>query len=486
MLSHSTFLSNRLFRGLALAAACWFLSQTVQAEEYSVSPAGGADFLSLQAAVDGSQDGDRILLFPGEYREDLVIASRSLDLVELWPQTVTLSGRVQITNLGPHQSVRVRGLHVIGTGAGGLGAVHGSFNRGRVFLQDVRAEAGDYRAGAHWEHCARVSLVDSHFMGEAPYPSWECGQSGGPGLRAVSSDVAVWNSTCEGGIGDFCSWLGGPLPNGGPGIQVLGSRILMSDSQAHGGDGGIDFNSGPSGNGGDGVAGDSSSLLIWHASLATGGEGGVSFGGAGFDGDPIASAVPMETLVGDPVRSSSKRFVRLGSTNQVTVDGEPGDFVHALVWHEADHFLDYGLQSAGLGTAPWGSLRWPVFRETLGALPATGTLQASMSWPNLLGADSSAVWVTSFWTALDRRERALAKPHLVVQVDCQAVRDCDGNGLGDLCEALTGTSTDCDANGVPDSCQVDCNQNGVPDSCDIQQGTSLDQDGDGIPDECQG
>lgn len=92
--------------------------------------------------------------------------------------------------------------------------------------------------------------------------------------------------------------------------------------------------------------------------------------------------------------------------------------------------------------------------------------------------------------------------------------DCNGNGVDDLCDVLSGTSADCnangipdecdiasaasldrDANGVPDECDPDCNGNGIIDGCDVKCtggcasisgcGQSADCQGDGIPDECQ-
>jgi predicted outer membrane repeat protein len=50
--------------------------------------------------------------------------------------------------------------------------------------------------------------------------------------------------------------------------------------------------------------------------------------------------------------------------------------------------------------------------------------------------------------------------------------DCNGNGIGDVCDVADGTI-------------FDCNANGVPDECDIANGTSNDVNGNGIPDECE-
>jgi hypothetical protein len=62
--------------------------------------------------------------------------------------------------------------------------------------------------------------------------------------------------------------------------------------------------------------------------------------------------------------------------------------------------------------------------------------------------------------------------------------DCDGNGVGDVCE-IAGGAPDCNANGIVDDCDPDCNANGLPDDCDLAAGTSDDCNADGVPDECQ-
>ncbi len=72
--------------------------------------------------------------------------------------------------------------------------------------------------------------------------------------------------------------------------------------------------------------------------------------------------------------------------------------------------------------------------------------------------------------------------------DCE---DCNGNGTPDDWDIKMGWSLDCDDNSVPDECDIDsgdaqdCNQNTIPDSCDITSEFSEDIDADGVPDECQ-
>lgn len=64
------------------------------------------------------------------------------------------------------------------------------------------------------------------------------------------------------------------------------------------------------------------------------------------------------------------------------------------------------------------------------------------------------------------------------------VLDCNGNSTPDSCDAGT-TSLDCNANDVPDECETDCNTNGTPDDCDIASLAEEDCNVNGIPDVCE-
>ncbi len=76
----------------------------------------------------------------------------------------------------------------------------------------------------------------------------------------------------------------------------------------------------------------------------------------------------------------------------------------------------------------------------------------------------------------------------LIDDDCQPDTDCNGNGVRDLCELGMGGAWDCNGNLVPDACEIaadpslDCNNDGVLDSC---LGALADCDGDGVNDQCQ-
>lgn len=66
--------------------------------------------------------------------------------------------------------------------------------------------------------------------------------------------------------------------------------------------------------------------------------------------------------------------------------------------------------------------------------------------------------------------------HGAAFVDYRASTDCNGNGVSDYQDLVSGTSVDCNENELPDECDVaagtsaDCNGNDVPDECDVMYG----------------
>jgi formylglycine-generating enzyme required for sulfatase activity/CxxC motif-containing protein (DUF1111 family)/subtilisin-like proprotein convertase family protein len=69
--------------------------------------------------------------------------------------------------------------------------------------------------------------------------------------------------------------------------------------------------------------------------------------------------------------------------------------------------------------------------------------------------------------------------------------DCDGDGVRDRCEIAAGDGQDCNGNGQLDSCDIaagivaDCNSNGVVDACELADGDGVDSDSDLVLDRCE-
>lgn len=70
--------------------------------------------------------------------------------------------------------------------------------------------------------------------------------------------------------------------------------------------------------------------------------------------------------------------------------------------------------------------------------------------------------------------------------------DCNGNGIADWIEILSGVTVDWTFNGVPDECDfatnpsLDCDGNGIADAFNLEFAPWLDCNGDGVIDTCQG
>ncbi|HOL88506.1 MAG TPA: hypothetical protein PK965_04700, partial [Anaerohalosphaeraceae bacterium] len=61
------------------------LSAAALGATWTVAPDGTGDFTSIQEAIDASWDGDTILVYPGEYREDIYFNSRAVLLTSIDP-----------------------------------------------------------------------------------------------------------------------------------------------------------------------------------------------------------------------------------------------------------------------------------------------------------------------------------------------------------------------------------------------------------------
>ena len=133
---------------------------------------------------------------------------------------------------------------------------------------------------------------------------------------------------------------------------------------------------------------------------------------------------------------------------------------------------------------------------------ADGTY-TNKGWPStsvIAYGSTSEVWVASATTGLGQvgfvaydyydpsiyNQSASGNWTLVVDKMIQqlSAKDCNSNGLDDICEIDSGQVADIDGNHVPDTCQTDCNGNGKPDQWEISTGLVRDCNVNGIPDSC--
>jgi hypothetical protein len=96
----------RLRRAVLSLALCASLASSVLANTYIVDANGGGQFTDIQTAISAAQDGDVILVHPGQY------ASFTLDkgLVIVGYGGVDTLGTTQIVNVGSGQRAAVVNL----------------------------------------------------------------------------------------------------------------------------------------------------------------------------------------------------------------------------------------------------------------------------------------------------------------------------------------------------------------------------------------
>lgn len=371
---------------MALAAV---LSWPVPATDRIVGNSGsGAPYTTIQAAVDASQPGDRVIVFPGQYTGAVTVNDKGIEIigsgvaVTLSQSIATFSpGQIPpalvITNLGAGKRLRVTGIRFGTLGQmlvplAYVAAVHNC--AGIVELCDVDllgAQMPPYYPGAFTgmlriQNCAQVVASRVRALGSTttfPIPSiggasqldglsgfaidnatvWmmDCeadgnatkygfsgiGGDGGAGIRAMNAMLHVGRSTIRGG--QSAGRQPGVAGLGGPGISAIGTSILV-----HGGAGNLIAGAnayessalGPLalGQAGSAVTLDAQSWLAYGSDV-------VLTAGSGTASLPAAlpiDAPPGATVIAAPYRlptvSITPAYAALGSTLTVTITGEPG------------------------------------------------------------------------------------------------------------------------------------------------------------------
>jgi predicted outer membrane repeat protein len=350
------------------------------------------------------------------------------------------------------------------------------------------------------------------------------GGKGGIGLHAINSSVATYRAPMYGGDGGNAYDYGG---DGGAGCALQSSTLFASGCAFQGGIGGStldNFYVTYGGNGGDGI--DLADAAA-HAGLLDDtfipGAGGIANGlpaNSGSPGQSIAGPGTSQMFIG-PQRTltASTRIISDATSLALTVKGASGDTV----------FLSSatrpGFSSPANTVGPFLlHTPTPISTDPVGTIPASGVL--SLTVPIAL-LDANAVQridhfqVACVSTSGQHYLTGTASVEVLdparppdcdgngvndyldtisgAVLDCDhnlrpdvCDPDCDGNGVADGCEIATHAQLDCNANHIPDNCELaagtsfDCNGNGVLDQCDIANGSSQDQNHNGIPDECEG
>lgn len=484
-------------RSLALLASLC-LAASAMAEQIIVDPEGTGDAVAIQAGVDLANEGDVVIVYPGVYREGVVI-SNGVWLVAQTPLSVEIEGHVHVEDVGALSTVVLSGLRVTHefnpqSGAQTVALVVRRA-KGPVIIDGCEVLGSNnwsppFSSCALFDGARRVSVSRSTFRGAdgVNFFSGGVAQNGAGGLELRDSRAAVWGGSITGGIGSSATiFTPGSAGDGGSGVSLTRSRLFLSGVSVEGGNGGdySDFLAHGGGDGGDAVfAGMASDVFLQDVGLVAG-RGGLSTGvGAnGQNGTVLAGTGAAQMLSGDGQDHTSARWAFAQSTIDVTLRGAPGDAVDVLLTTGQPPFLFDALGASRTGRL---LLDEDVVLASAGMIGANGELMRAINIPALPASPSVATATFFGRTSAGPAPWNIGAPMPVVGVNCSTYQpDCNGNGIGDLCEIVQGTVLDIDGNGIPDDCNVDCNGNGTLDWIDVLQGFSQDLNGNGIPDECE-
>jgi len=438
----------------------WALGSLASAQAVHIVSGGIVQsFGSVQLAVDAASEGDAILVAEGTY-QPFRIDGKSLSVFAMPSAIVNVDQgaawfAVEVNGLGPEQRVVLSGLRV--SNAHGWGAPYRTLslsqNAGYVYAQDCEFEfpGGNIFDPGCWEFDGafgalitdsdRVAFSDCFFHGGGgSYSDQWCSENygtdsgeGGPGLLCVRSRVALQRCSVfggEGGEGDT------GLRPGGYGLDLQDSEVFCLDTQVSGGP------MGAPGWGG-GIPGsaaaflDGTSVLHYIESAFLGGLGvpmGPDFGGPG-----LVHSIPG-------VARGLEAGVVSSWTNpgNATFHGVQGDRLWMLTSLDPKYRVLVPIGILHL------TLSFPL-SPPVGFVPASGSLSVPLNFGSLTSSSAPGpVAIQGF--AVGGSNRKLSGARHMLAFDPTSGPDCNGNGVNDYLDIVSGTSPDANHNLIPDEC----------------------------------
>jgi hypothetical protein len=408
---------QRLALGFALASS-FVLSLEGQAVAgvITVNSNGGADFTSIQSAVDAAQDGDTILVKLGAYFGFTTTPDKSLTIVGDASGPILVRGRTTIANLTAEHTIVLAGFHMVGENGAPYAAsalridsvagavrVQGCILDGQPTVlnpEGVGAGAGAEVLGAP----TKAAFVGCTMQGGngGACPTW-CGDGfpGGNGIYVAGSWVALYDCVVKGGNGS-----GGQAEHGGNGGDAahLESGFLhASNSNLTAGNGSVacDWFPPPGGNGGDAIELFNANANAWTVqSSLTAGAGAPELpnddycgGFPGQNGSTIAGAGHLFDLATDRLSMTTSYLVREGNDILLTIRGDPGTQVMLL---PSDNTLFRPIPSwRGVRIAGTTGPVHPVM--ILGEIPPSGVLMEGLHIGDLPAGVAADTFFLQVW-----------------------------------------------------------------------------------------
>jgi hypothetical protein len=425
--------------------------------------APGADYTSLQQAVDAATEGDLVLVGPGSYG-GFLMGGQGTSIVAI-PGTVTVVGRVEILGVPTGSTVVLRGLD-IGPNWAALDTVllidgcDGSIRLDRCRVFGGHPELKTPAILVRESRDVVLYRVRALGVGGFTPSAWYDGL-GARALETEASSLASYSNALLGGPGGrgdsgnsclgFCCTDGGP---GGAALRVdTDSSVFVAGGRLTGGP--------------PGWPGSCACLVC--SSGAT---------GAAIQHETGRRLRLLDTAILGTVEGLSQDIpgsartlvlplpLTTGGSFPVQIAGEPLEGALLVL------SLEGTSDQAGLAQGAQGVLHswppWRVFR--LGALDSDGRLQTEIQLPEVSAGESLTVHAQVLLRRADGG-LALSNTELFYLVNSPKFVDLDTDGRHDPSAIEAGWAED-------------CNLNGVPDSHDIDSGASTDVDANGIPDEC--
>lgn len=390
---------------------------------------GPGHISTIQAAVDQAVDGDSILVKTGNY-SGFSIVNKDLRVVADHGATVNVVGQVSVTQLAVGKTVLLTGLEIRWDNSQHpeTGALTASNNLGHLRLQECTILG----TGITGYGESGVSLEGSRDVCFAACDV-EAGQytilpDGSPGITAVGSAVAIYDSTLRGGMGGLgaCGMAGQPGGPGGPGGAAYAqnesnpSFVFSSGSSLYGGAGGVggyctcDCSSPGSAGGTGGVGGpcveqtgsspDSVSVATLDPSLYPGPGGLGGYGGTesacpmgqpdGAHGQQgpqfIVPGQQLQQLSGNSRKFQTLRAVRANAPAPVYCYGVPGDTYQVFLSPALD--FTYLPSMHGVSLVQMSSAQLVAS----GTVPSSGLFIPMIPLPPLDGADCLPLYLQAY------------------------------------------------------------------------------------------